>query len=369
MADRPGQVYLVTGGCGFLGRHLVKMLVERGEGISEIRVFDTKVDRELESLSTVAVRVNVIQGDVSEADSVRDAARGVDLIIHTAALIDVWGRNSPSKIWAINYQGTRNVINACKEMGIQFLLHTSSMEVVGPNAKGEHFIRGDEDTPYAIELEGPYAQSKAQAEEMVLSANGAAVAGGKTLVTCALRPTGIYGENNGMMEKLYHGLVKFGRKRLRLAGQEIEHGRVYVGNVAWMHLLAARALRERPGTVGGQAYFCYDDSPYLSYEDFDMQFLGPSGFRMLGHKPLLPYFTMYLLALLAEVLQWLLRPLGSFTPSLNRYTLNVVTTAFTVQTDKAARHFGYKPLVPWAESMARTAGWVRELDEACSKGK
>ncbi|XP_041038102.1 3 beta-hydroxysteroid dehydrogenase type 7-like [Carcharodon carcharias] len=141
MADRPGEVYLVTGGCGFLGRHLVKMLVERGQGISEIRVFDVKVDRELESLSTVAVHVKLIQGDVSEADSVRDAARGVDLIIHTAALIDVWGKYSPSRIWAINYQGTLNVINACKELGIQFLLYTSSIEVVGPNSKGDPFIR------------------------------------------------------------------------------------------------------------------------------------------------------------------------------------------------------------------------------------
>ncbi|XP_041038129.1 3 beta-hydroxysteroid dehydrogenase type 7-like, partial [Carcharodon carcharias] len=140
-------------------------------------------------------------------------------------------------------------------------------------------------------------------------------------------------------------------------------------NVAWMHLLAARALQEKPGTLGGQVYFCYDDSPYLSYEDFDLVFLGPAGFRMLGRRPLLPYFVLYLLALSSELLQWLLQPLGFFYPSLNRCTLQKVTTAFTVQTDKAARHFGYRPLVPWAESSARTTGWVRELDEACSKNK
>lgn len=369
MAGTQGQVYLVTGGCGFLGKHLVKMLVEQGEGISEIRVFDFKVEREMESLSTDAVRVILIPGNIAEMDSVREAARGVDLIIHTAALVDVWGTNSSSKIWATNYQGTCNVLEACKELEIQYLLYTSSMEVVGPNINREHFIRGDEETQYNILNVGPYAQSKAQAEKLVLRANGTKLRDGKVLVTCSLRPTGIYGENNGLMEHLYHILVKYGRKRLRLAGKEVEHGRVYVGNVAWMHVLAARALQLRPEVLGGEAYFCYDDSPYLSYEEFDMEFLGPSGFRMLGQKPPLPFFLLYLLAALLEAVQWLLRPLVTFTPALNRYTLCMVTTAFTVRTNKAARHFGYQPLVSWQQSKARTAAWIKELDRAYSQKK
>ncbi|XP_038644719.1 3 beta-hydroxysteroid dehydrogenase type 7-like [Scyliorhinus canicula] len=139
------------------------------------------------------------------------------------------------------------------------------------------------------------------------------------------------------------------------------------GNVAWMHLLASRALQKRPEVLGGQVYYCYDDSPFMSYEDFDMEFLGPAGFRMVGQEPPLPFFLLYMLALLSELLQWILKPLINFTPTLNRYTLSIVTTAFTVQTDKATRHFGYQPLVPWPQSRARTAGWIRELDKASSK--
>ncbi|XP_067833111.1 3 beta-hydroxysteroid dehydrogenase type 7-like, partial [Heptranchias perlo] len=308
------------------------------------------------------VRVRLIQGDVCDPSELLEAARGVNLIIHTAALIDIWGRNPSSKIWAVNYQGTWNVIEACKELGIQYLIHTSSMEVVGPNLKGDHFIRGNEETVYNVQHEGPYAQSKAEAETLVLKANSMKVAGGKTLVTCVLRPTGVYGENNVFLEDQYRLLVKIGRQKLRIAGKEVEHGRVYVGNVAWMHLLAARSLQRRPDLLGGEAYFCYDDSPYLSYEDFDMLFLAPCRVRLVGRQPLVPWFALYLLAWLAEFLQWLLRPFTTLDLNFNRYALAVVTTSFTVRTDKASRHFGYRPLFPWAESRARTARWLEALD-------
>ncbi|XP_059500366.1 LOW QUALITY PROTEIN: 3 beta-hydroxysteroid dehydrogenase type 7 [Stegostoma tigrinum] len=261
--------------------------------------------------------------------------------------------------------GTQNVLQACKDLGVRYLVYTSSMEVVGPNMNGDHFIRGDEDTPYNICPEGPYACSKAEAEQLVLRANGMKVAGGMTLHTCALRPTGIYGEGNPVMENMYHQLVKFGRRRLRLARKEVEHGRVYVGNVAWMHLLAARGLQARPGLVGGEAYFCYDDSPYLSYEEFDMHFLGDSGFRMvgMGQAPL-PFFALYLLALLSQWACRILRPLLGFQNFLNVYTLRMITSTFTVSTDKAGRHFGYSPIVSWAESRDRTRAWVRQLGAA-----
>ncbi|XP_059809415.1 serine protease 33-like isoform X2 [Hypanus sabinus] len=124
---------------------------------------------------------------------------------------------------------TQNVLTACKELGIRYLLHTSSMEVVGPNKKGDHFIRGNEDTNYRIYHKTAYTQSKAAAEKLVLNANGMKIAGEKTLVTCSLRPTGIYGEDNPIMAELYRMFVSHGSRRLRLAGKEVEHGRVYVG--------------------------------------------------------------------------------------------------------------------------------------------
>ncbi|CDR03836.1 unnamed protein product, partial [Oncorhynchus mykiss] len=80
-------------------------------------------------------------GKGGDYSSVREVSKGADLVIHTASLVDVWHRVPETVIQAVNVQGTVNVINACVENGIQYLVYTSSMEVVGPNVKGDPFIR------------------------------------------------------------------------------------------------------------------------------------------------------------------------------------------------------------------------------------
>lgn len=134
------------------------------------------------------------------------------------------------------------------------------------------------------------------------------------------------------------------------------------GNVAWMHVLAARELEQRAALMGGQVYFCYDDSPYKSYEDFNMEFLGPCGLRLMESRLLVPYWLLVLLAALNALLQWLLRPLFLYAPLLNPYTLAVASTTFTVSTDKAQRHFGYVPLFSWEDSRTRTIRWVQAVE-------
>ncbi|PNI17848.1 HSD3B7 isoform 3, partial [Pan troglodytes] len=206
-------VYLVTGGCGFLGEHVVRMLLQREPRLGELRVFDRHLGPWLEELKTGScwgslwwrgcgrfpnpsqagiptpaveqmmlvsvhmdgsrpVRVTAIQGDVTQAHEVAAAVAGAHVVIHTAGLVDVFGRASPETIHEVNVQGTRNVIEACVQTGTRFLVYTSSMEVVGPNTKGHPFYRGNEDTPYEAVHRHPYPCSKALAEWLVLEANG-----------------------------------------------------------------------------------------------------------------------------------------------------------------------------------------------------
>ncbi|XP_066498051.1 3 beta-hydroxysteroid dehydrogenase type 7 [Hoplias malabaricus] len=353
-SDKPGLVYLITGGCGFLGQHLLTVLLEKDDEVKEIRLFDKIADISLQSHSTERVKVVAIKGDITDYENVLDSCQGADLIIHAASLVDVWHRVPEKTIQAVNVGGTENVINACVELGIQYLVYTSSMEVVGPNVKGDAFIRGDEETPYKICHEMPYPKSKAEAEEMVLKANGIKVKGGQPLYTCALRPTGIYGENHQLMKDFYQMGVRTGGWLIRGVPQNTEHGRVYAGNVAWMHVLAARAIREHPEKLGGEVYFCYDDSPYKSYEDFNMQFLSAFNFRSLR----VPLWLLWFQACVNDLLHWALQPVCNFTPLLNRYTLAVASTSFTVKTDKAQRHFQYSPLYDWDQCRLRTQKWV-----------
>ncbi|KAM6155890.1 3 beta-hydroxysteroid dehydrogenase type 7 [Rhynchocyon petersi] len=324
-------VYLVTGGCGFLGEHVVQMLLQQEPRLRELRVFDLHLSPWLEELKTGPVQVTAIQGDVTQAHEVEAAVTGAHVVIHTAGLVDVFGRSSPKTIHEVNVQGTQNVIEACVRTGTRFLVYTSSMEVVGPNTKGHPFYRGNEDTPYEAIHSHPYPSSKALAERLVLEANG----------------------RKGL---------RLGCRLFRAIPASVEHGRVYVGNVAWMHVLVARELEQREELMGGQVYFCYDDSPYKSYEDFNMEFLGPCGLRLVGSRPLVPYWLLLILATLNALLQWLLRPLLLYAPLLNPYTLAVANTTFTVSTNKAQRHFGYEPLFSWEESRSRTICWVQAME-------
>uniref|UniRef100_A0A8I5ZZK1 Hydroxy-delta-5-steroid dehydrogenase, 3 beta- and steroid delta-isomerase 7 n=1 Tax=Rattus norvegicus TaxID=10116 RepID=A0A8I5ZZK1_RAT len=171
-AQVPALVYLVTGGCGFLGEHIVRMLLEWEPRLRELRVFDLHLSSWLEELKTGPVQVTAIQGDVTQAHEVAAAMAGSHVVIHTAGLVDVFGKASPETIHKVNVQGTQNVIDACVQTGTRLLVYTSSMEVVGPNVKGHPFYRGNEDTPYEAIHRHPYPCSKALAEQLVLEANG-----------------------------------------------------------------------------------------------------------------------------------------------------------------------------------------------------
>ncbi|XP_069738300.1 3 beta-hydroxysteroid dehydrogenase type 7 [Phaenicophaeus curvirostris] len=353
-----GLVFVVTGGCGFLGSHLVKLLLETEPELRELRVFDRRIEPSV--LPPDRGRLVLLEGDVGDAGAVGRALAGADVVFHAAALVDVWGRASNEAIARTNVQGTRAVLWGSRRGGVRWLVFTSSMEVVGPNTLGDPFLRGSEETPYRTRLVEPYARSKAQAERLVLSSNGASVSGGRRLVTLSLRPTGIYGEGHPILAQFYRRAV--GRWLPRTLPPHAEHARVYVGNVAWMHILAARAARRSPSLVGGDVFFCYDSSPYASYEDFNMFFLGALGLRLWGWR--LPGCLLALAARLNALLRRLLSPVWPYAPLLNPYTLAVASTPFSVRTDKAQRRFGYRPRFTWDQARERTVQWLRGLQAA-----
>ena len=185
------DVYLVIGGSGFLGRHVVEALLARGDAVS---VFDI-VQRHHD--------VPFYSGDISEEEQVSDALRkvrsrsvtsfsrlsigrgqsGATCIIHTASPLH--GMDDPALYWKVNVDGTQAVINASVANGVPKLVYTSSAGVV---FNGANLIDVDERIPQPEKAMDPYNESKAKAEEIVLAANGK---GG--LYTVALRPAGIFG--------------------------------------------------------------------------------------------------------------------------------------------------------------------------------
>lgn len=135
------------------------------------------------------------------------------------------------------------------------------------------------------------------------------------------------------------------------------------GNAAWMHVLVARELEHRAALMRRPGTSAMTTSPYKSYEDFNMEFLGPCGLRLVGTRPLMPYWAAGALAApqhpaaVATATALML-----YAPLPNPYTLAVANTTFTVSTDKARRHFGYEPSSPGRRAgLAPSWGWVQTV--------
>ncbi|XP_067171022.1 3 beta-hydroxysteroid dehydrogenase type 7 isoform X2 [Apteryx mantelli] len=229
-----------------------QVLLEQEPALRELRVFDVRLDPSL-AQGPHGDRVRLVQGDVADAEAVAEVLAGADAVLHAASLVDVWGRVTPEAIARVNVQGTRNVIAGCQAQGVGCLVYTSSMEVVGPNTRGDPFFRGDEDSPYPVHHTEPYPLSKAQAERLVLEANDTPVAGGGRLVTCALRPTGIYGERHPLMAEFYRRGRAAGGWLLRTLPHSAEHGRVYAAprRPPPVPPRRQRGLDARAGSAGG----------------------------------------------------------------------------------------------------------------------
>jgi UDP-glucose 4-epimerase len=148
---------LVTGGAGFIGSHLVKALVKAGHSV---RILDNFSTGSLENLSDIAGSVELVVGDVRSYDVVEKAVKGVDAVIHLAALIDVAESiEKPDLYFDVNARGTYNIAKACK--GVSVLVLASTCAVYGEPVK----LPVAEDHP--IVPKSPYAATKVAGEAFI----------------------------------------------------------------------------------------------------------------------------------------------------------------------------------------------------------
>ena len=156
--DRQKQKILVTGATGFLGRHVVRLLLAGGYGVRalvrEAARRETGLPREVE----------IADGDVLDVLSLEAALEGVAAVIHTAAVVSFW-RKDADRMMQVNEDGTANVVNVCLEAGVR-LLHVSSIAALGVAPAGE---LTDEHTEWQRgEGRSAYSISKYKAEQEVM---------------------------------------------------------------------------------------------------------------------------------------------------------------------------------------------------------
>lgn len=150
---------LVTGATGFIGSHVVRVLLDRGFRV-RVLIRPGSSRRNLTDLE-----VEPAPGDVRDREAVRRALHGCDVLFHAAASYRLWTPD-PQAMYEINVGGTRNVLAAALEEGVQRVVYTSTVAAVGRPPDGGP---GTEETPLdPRDLVGPYKKSKYQAERTAL---------------------------------------------------------------------------------------------------------------------------------------------------------------------------------------------------------
>jgi UDP-glucose 4-epimerase len=149
--------YLVTGGAGFIGSHIVDFLVDRGDSV---RVLDDFSSGKAENIEQNLNKIGLIHGSVADVETVRDAVKGIDYVLHHAAIASVPGSiDDPITANEVNIAGTLNVLISSRDAGVKRVVFASSSAVYGdlPTLPKIETLATDPMSPYALnKLAGEY---------------------------------------------------------------------------------------------------------------------------------------------------------------------------------------------------------------------
>ncbi|UCE59279.1 MAG: NAD-dependent epimerase/dehydratase family protein [Phycisphaerales bacterium] len=325
---------LVTGGGGFLGTRITQMLHERGD---EVVVLGRRVYPHHEK-----AQLRQIQADLRDADAIRRACQGMDVVFHVGALTGIWG--DKRAFWGINVDGTRNVIEACRANAVPRLVYTSSPSVVF----GKEDLCGvDESHPYPARYLAAYPETKAAAERLILAAND------PELLTVTLRPHLVWGPGDP------HLIPRVVERARRGQLAQVGDGRnlvdiTYVDNAAEAHLLAADAL-EPGATAAGSAYFISQDDPVELWPWIN------SILAALGIPSIPKSISCSVAFAVGAVLEGVHKALRiKAEPRMTRFVAFQLAKHHYFNIAAAKADFGYKARVSTSEGLVRLLDWLRE---------
>lgn len=231
-----GEVFLVIGGCGFLGHNLASALLNRGE--AKVHIVDVRPPPQHMQLEKATYHT----ADITDIDSIKGVFAKIkpNAIFHTASPIAGVSQQIMEKV---NVDGTKNIVEAAKATNVRKLIFTSSASVV---FTGEDLVYGDERLPFPETVFDAYSQTKATAETVVLEANTPDSEDGvvpKTgLRTVAIRPAGIFGPNDRQALPGFFNTLAAGKHKYQIGNNDNLFDWTYVDNVTHAHLLASDRL-------------------------------------------------------------------------------------------------------------------------------
>jgi NAD dependent epimerase/dehydratase len=160
LAGLAGRRVLVTGAGGFIGSHLAERLAQLGARTRASIRYSSTASRGWLSGSPFEKDIEIVTIDITDRDTVRKAAKDIDVVFHLAALIGIpYSYDAPQSYVRTNVEGSVNVFQAALEMGVGRVVHTSTSEVYGT----ARYVPIDEAHP--LQGQSPYSASKIGADK------------------------------------------------------------------------------------------------------------------------------------------------------------------------------------------------------------
>lgn len=341
---------LVTGGAGFIGSHLVDLLVEKKY---DVRVLVRKgeihpaykTSTEPEILQHVKnLGAEIVYGNLLDKRSLENAVKDADMVYHLAAIAHTY-EGLPRKIYFdVNVLGTKNLLDACVNNGVKKFVYTSTIESCGPSLDGKPVTEKKSPKPVCV-----YGQSKLGGEVISLYYHQK-----YGLPVVVVRPPMIYGDRNPLLVRFFR-TVKKGIFPIFGSGNSLFEF-CYVKNQAYGMYLAGEK------GASGEIYFISEDS----YRIKDV--VKKTGEAMgIDLKIIyLPKPIGYSIGLSCEILSNIFpfppfRVRGTGRPYISRRTIKWTTNdLYICDISKAKKELGYSPQIPLKEGLERTIKWYKE---------
>lgn len=319
---------LVTGGTGFVGSHLVELLVSRGHEVTCL-VRDPGNLRWLKGQ-----RVHLVQGDCADRESLTAAVRNAATVYHVAGLTKAARRRD---YYQVNQLGTRNLLEACARHGlnVQKFVLVSSLAAAGP-AQADRPVHAT-DTPHPV---SDYGRSKLLAEEETLRFKD-------RFPVVILRPSAVYGPRDADVFELFRWAAK--GYILDMSGGERFLNWCYVKDVAEALLMAG----ERP-VPSGSVYFVAEDRVH-SMTGFQRALQESGGVTARIIK--VPVWAGYLIGLASEAAGLLT---GRATIINRQKVREAAQHYWTCDLDTIRTDLGFRAVTPLEQGLAETWKWYRE---------
>ncbi|MCU0236901.1 MAG: NAD-dependent epimerase/dehydratase family protein [Acidobacteria bacterium] len=329
--DDPGlrnKTILVTGAAGFIGSHLVRELRRRCDRV----ICLVRPGEDISRIADLGCRIHY--GDLLDTSTLTGAVGGVDTIFHLAA---VMGGVSPERLFQVNFQGTKNLVEACREQGVvpERFIFASSVTVMGPSGKDRLLNEDAPCRPLSV-----YGKSKLAAEEFLASREN-------TLPYTIIRLPVVYGPGSDGGLYIFFKLMS---KGLQVNVGTLEATVCFVWDVVQGMIAAAGCPRTR-----GETYILGEEKSYQLRQIYQ------TIAAILGRRTItlpLPYFVLHVLSFFVEIHSRLTRSIPVMTRE--ELTMYLKNHYWKYDTRKARRDFGFQSRYPFAEGAGITIDWYRK---------